>query len=186
MFRAPHVQGFQPFGAHQQRHRGQPNIPQFSQQQWAPSPSEWRLQTATTRNPPSWAPEIEGSYPFRHWLQDAVIWCVSTPEDELRKGPQIELALGGLARELIREMPLEVKINGGLRDLGDGQGPQQLSGAAWILTALAERFSPLDEERNVTALADLYGFHRMSGEDIDQVLGRWEIVRQRAFARADR
>ena len=40
---------------------------------------------------------------------------------------------------------------------------------------------PLAEEVNVSALADLYGFNRMSGEDVDQVLVRWEIARQRAF-----
>ena len=129
MFRQPHNNGFQPFGVNSRR-QGSAQVPQFQQQQWAPSPGEWRLQTATTRNPPSWAPQIESEYPFRDWLQDAITWCMSTPEEELRKGPQLELALGGLARQLVRELPLENKINGGLWDHGDGNGPQPVTGAA--------------------------------------------------------
>ena len=144
MFRQPQQHGFQPFGAHQQRH-GQPQVPQWRQQQWAPSPGEWRLQTATTRNPPSCAPQIESEYPFKDWLRDVVTWCVSTPEEEQRKGPQIELALGGLAREMIRELPMEVKINGDIRDLNDGLGPRHVNGCQVIVTELAAMFMPLDE-----------------------------------------
>ena len=42
------------------------------------------------------------------------------------------LALGGVARDLVREILLEHKLRGAVQDLGDGNGPQQLTGAAFI------------------------------------------------------
>ena len=41
---------------------------------------------------------------------DCITWCRSTDVDEQRKGPQIELALGGVARDLVREIDLQIKI----------------------------------------------------------------------------
>ena len=91
-------------------------------------------------------------------MADAIMWCLSTDVDEARKGPQLELSLGGVARDLVREIQLPYKINGAIVDLNDGNGPQQLSGAGYILFGLQARFAPLDEESNMRALADLYGF----------------------------
>ena len=85
---------------------------------------------------------MEDQYPFRHWLADAIMWCLSTDTDEVRKGPQIELSLGGIARDLVREIPLQCKIHGAVVDLNDGAGPQQLTGAASISNGLASRFAP--------------------------------------------
>ena len=127
---------------------------------------------------------MEETYPFRHYLADAIMWCLSTDVDEARKGPQLELSLGGIARDLVREIPLEYKLRGATVDLNDGQGPQQLTGAAFILNGLAARFAPLEEEANMRSLADLYGFSRLPGETVDMVLTRWEVVVQRARVRA--
>ena len=80
------------------------------------------MQRGNTRNPPPWASEIEAVYPFRHWLMDCIAWCMSTDEPENRKAFQIEFALGGIARELVREIALETKRDGANVDLGDGQG----------------------------------------------------------------
>ena len=135
------------------------------------------------RSPPYWEPAMEDTYPFRHWLADAIMWCLSTDVDEIRKGPQLELSLGGIARDLVREIPLQYKINGAMVDLNDGQGPQQLTGAAFILNGLSARFAPLEEEANMRSLADLYGFARLPGESVDMVLTWWEVVVQRARAR---
>ena len=82
---------------------------------------------------------MEDQYPFRHWLADAIMWCLSTDVDEARKGPQLELSLGGIARDLVREIPLQYKLQGALVDLNDGNGPQQLTGAAFILHGLSSR-----------------------------------------------
>ena len=90
----------------------------------------------------------------------------------------------GIARDLVHEIPIHAKINGATQDLGDGAGPQHLSGSAFILHALSARFTPMEEEQNLSALADLYGFQRMPGETVDNTLTRWEIVVQRARTRA--
>ena len=40
---------------------------------------------------------MEQEYPLRDWIADIIAWCSTTTLDEERKGPQIELALGGTA-----------------------------------------------------------------------------------------
>ena len=50
-------------------------------------------------------------------------WCFATDLHEQRKGPQIELALGGTARDLVREIPLQQKLQGAQVDICDGNGP---------------------------------------------------------------
>ena len=113
-----------------------------------------------------------------------MVWCIITDVEEERQGPNIELHLGGIARDLVREIPIQYKIQGGTVDMGDGSGPQQVNGAAFLLHALSERFAPLEEENNLTALADLHGFARLPGESIDTVLTRFEVVVQRARTRS--
>ena len=54
-----------------------------------------------------------------------------------RKGPQLELSLGGVARDLVREIPLQVKNDVADYDRGDGNGHQFFTGAAFILQGLA-------------------------------------------------
>ena len=43
---------------------------------------------------------------------------------------------------------------------------------------------PLEDETNLRALGDLYGFAKQPHENIDIMLTRWEIVMQRARTRA--
>ena len=165
-------------------HRGQGNRPHawpHGNVPWG-GPQSSGATHGSIKNPPPWSPELEESYPFRHWLADCITWCLSTDIDEVRKGPQIELALGGLARDFVREIPLTTKLHGGNFDIGNG--PQQLSGAAFILNGLAGRFMPLEEEVSMRALADLYGFARLHGEPVHQLLTRWEIILQRARTKA--
>ena len=102
---------------------------------------------------------------------------------ENQKGPQLELSLAGVARDLVREISLQVKVDGAAYDLGDGNGPQFFTGAAFILQGWAQRFMPLDDEQNFRAVADPHGFARWPGESIDAFLTRWEVVVQRARTR---
>ena len=67
--------------------------------QHVPGPNDWAQSRANIRNPPAWAPDINHVYPFKQYLADAVAWCFATDLDEMRKGPQIELSLGGTARD---------------------------------------------------------------------------------------
>ena len=58
---------------------------------------------------------------------------VYTDLTEERKGPTVELVLVGAARGLVREIPLEHKTRGAMGDLGDGQGPRQVTGLELIV-----------------------------------------------------
>ena len=75
---------------------------------------------ATLRVPPPLSPEMENAFPFRHWILDTVMWSMATDLDEVRKGPAVTLQLGGLARDVAREIPPNVLANGDVVDLGDG------------------------------------------------------------------
>ena len=37
------------------------------------------------RLPPSWGPELEGSYPFHIWSRDILLWSISVDMDPARK-----------------------------------------------------------------------------------------------------
>ena len=114
--------------------------------------------SGSANKPPPWTNEWESWLPFKTWIADVVMWSQATNVDEARKGPLISLSLGGIARELAREIPIDVIANGAMVDLGDGNGPQQLSGTAFLLHTLSKRFAPLVEETNLRAMAGLYGF----------------------------
>ena len=176
---------FRPFGNDGRNAQRPPPPVAWPYGQHIPGPQDWSVGRASTRNPPAWAPDIEHLYPFRFYLQDAIAWCFATDLDDARKGPQLELALGGVARDLIRDLPLMNKINGGLLDLGDGNGPQQVAGAAFVLHTLQARFLATDEESNIRAVADLQGFTKLPGETVDQLLTRFEIIVARARQRAN-
>ena len=58
---------------------------------------------------PSWSPEVQNAYQFRHWVHGVMSWSVHTGLTDYRKGPAVELVLAGTARGLVREIPLEQK-----------------------------------------------------------------------------
>ena len=74
-------------------------------------PHDWQAGRGLTRNPPPWAPDLENVYPFRVRVMDAIP-CFSTDVDEQRKGPQLRRCLGGVARDLIREVNVHIQLDG--------------------------------------------------------------------------
>ena len=64
-------------------------------------------------------------------MVDTMTWCVSTDLEETKKGPQINLALGGVARDLVREIPLYSKINGAMLGIGTALGAILGLSTAW-------------------------------------------------------
>ena len=62
-------------------------------------------QAANGRVPPSWGPEIEKSYAFRYYEADALLWCIASDADEIRKGPNLALRLTGSAKMIMRGPP---------------------------------------------------------------------------------
>ena len=52
-----------------------------------------------------------------------------------------------------------------------------------LLEALGQRFAPLEAELTARAMQDLMNFHRNNGEGIDQLLIRFDMIRNRAVHR---
>ena len=102
---------------------GGPPLAHGPSNEHAQDPRYW--QRGNIRQPPGWSPTVQSSYPFRSWLFDVMAWSVYTDLRDDQKGMAVELVLGGTARDLIRELPLDSKTNGVVFDPGDGQGPRQ-------------------------------------------------------------
>ena len=142
-------------------------------QQGANSPNDLRQwQRGNLRNPPSWSPDVQSVYPFRHWTHDLLAWSVYIDLADERKGPVVELVLSGTARDLIREIPLDHKTRGIILDLGDGQGPRHRTGLEFIILVMSQHFSHLDDEESNRAMTELYAFRRQAGESMDAYLAR--------------
>ena len=93
------------------------------------------------------------TYPFRVWVQDIGIWSTSTDLQETQVGAAIAGRLGGVARAMAREMPIDVLRDGQM--LQDGT---QLSGMQCLLRALSRRFAPLSFENCFTSMCEFLQF----------------------------
>ena len=139
----------------------------------------------TLRTPPAWDPNMEPGYSFRHWSGDILMWSLATDVPQNQQGPAIVLRLGGLARQLAREVDPNIIANGQVLDLNDGNGPQPQTGVTVLLRGLARRFAALDVENSIKAIAELMSFRRQAGESVDQTLARFDVTRHRAEQQAN-
>lgn len=126
------------------------------------------------RYPPRWEPGLEGSLPFRTWLQDLLLWTITTDLEPHRQAAAIIAQLGGAARELARTLSPQEIFNGGIVN------GQHLDPVSFLIHGLSERFSPLDDEIRVRAAQDLLQFGRRGNESVDVLVSRFETIRARA------
>ena len=130
--------------------------------------------------PPGYAPANEASYSFKDWVQDVNLWSLSTDILEAAKAPLLVLQLGGLARELAREIPTDTLQAGAIQDQNDGQGAIHRTGLSVLIYGLSRRFAPLTVEQTIRSMTALVAFKRRPGEPIDQALARFDLLRHRA------
>ena len=138
------------------------------------------LGIANSKVPPSWAPEKDKQYPLRTWVQDIRLWSVATDTEVQRQGPVAAQRIGGTAKELIRELDMNVLVHG--MAFADDQG--QLiphTGLECLIRALTRRYAPLAQEVEVHCIAEILQFRRAPGEDSDAVISRFELCRERAL-----
>jgi hypothetical protein len=129
---------------------------------------------ATHREPPYWAPGDELRRPFRDWVQDLVLWTIRTDLQPAQQCAAIIQRLGGAARELARTLtPAEVFAGGDING-------QQVDPVTYLLHGLTVRFAPLDDEGRLRAANELLTFSRRQGENVDDLVSRFEVVRARA------
>ena len=126
------------------------------------------------RTPPSWGPEVAERYPFRHWARDVLVWSILTDLDARRKAAAVILQLRGGAQELVRSLPPQAIIAGGVIN------GTQVDPMTFLMHALSERYSQLGEETRLSAITELMNFARRGRERIDDLITRFDTIRQRA------
>ena len=132
--------------------------------------------TSGQRLPPAWDPSRQSQYPFRQWTQDLLVWSIATDMDASRKAALVGMQLRGSAQELFRTIPPAALINGGFVN------GAQVDPLTFLLHALSERFAALGDEVRLGAITDLLCFGRRSShETVDDLLARFDILRQRAY-----
>ena len=141
--------------------------------------NDMNLQAANGRVPPSWGPEHEKTYPFRFYEADALLWCLASDADDIRKGPNLAQRLTGSAKLIVREIDPNILSVGAV--VHDDQGnPVQLDGVRWLLRLLSRRYAPLAQEAQLFAVSEFFSFTRLGHEDTDQCIARFEVVAYRA------
>ena len=128
------------------------------------------------RIPPEWNPEHENTNPFRAYMTDLSLWIMLTdlqPHQQCA-ATSIIMRLGGSAREMARMITPQEMMNGGMLN------GVQVDPVTHLLGLFHARFSQLEKESRLTAMTEMLAFHRKSGETINALLARYEVVRQRA------
>ena len=132
------------------------------------------VQPTNTRMPPRWEPGLEDSLPFRTWLQDLLLWTITSDLEPHRQAALIISQLGGAARDLARTLTPQEIFQGGVVN------GQQLDPVSFLIHGLSSRFSPLDDEIRIRAAQDLLHFQRKGNEAVDILITRFETIRARA------
>ena len=127
------------------------------------------------RVPPHWSPDRESrGYSFRNYITDLTLWIMLTDLAPHQQAAAIIMRLGGSAREMARTITPQEIIQGGVVN------GVQLDPVSYIIHGLHTRFAQLGEESRLVAMTEMMSFHRLPNESINDVLTRYEVVRQRA------
>ena len=112
-------------------------------------------------------------------------WMLSTEIPATKQALLVAFQLRGLARECARELTPGQLQNGDNVDL-DGQGTwTQLPAPHFLIWTLPHRFKALGNEASIRSMLEYQQFRRLSGESMDEVLARYELVRGRARRQAN-
>ena len=104
-----------------------------------------------------------------------MLWTVTNADmPEFRQAAFVAARLTGMARECVDEWPPQILIQGGL--INGVQVPPM----AFLMHSLPERWGQLGEEERTQAVQQLMSFGRIEGERIDDLLTRFDILRNRA------
>jgi hypothetical protein len=117
----------------------------------------------------------ENSYSFKTWTRDLLLWTIANGDIEPhRQAAMILGQLKGAAQTLTREIPINIIMNGGVLNGNHVDGP------TYILNLLSERYAQLGEESRLRTTTNLMQFRKRHNERIDDLLTRFDVLRQRA------
>ena len=141
--------------------------------------AEANLGLANGRVPPTWSLERDKFYPLRTYIQDLELWSAATDLQIERMAPAVVLRLTGAARNIAREIPVELLRDG--QDFINPDGNQaRRSGMQVLVRVLQQRYRALPQEQQIFAVSELMTFHRLHHETTDEMLARWDVVMFRA------
>ena len=130
--------------------------------------------TFNDRVPPEWGPEADRRVSFRAWQTDVALWSYLTNLEPHQQCAAIIMRLTGAAREQARTLTDHEIRNGGV------MGGVQLDPVGYLMAGREMRFGQLDEETRMAAMNEFMAFARRRHENINEVLSRFELVRDRA------
>ena len=111
-------------------------------------------------------------------MTDIALWIMLTDLQPHQQCAAIVMRLGGAAREMARMLTPHEMMHGGPPH-HNPHGPP-VDPVTFLLGALHQRFSALEEESRLTCTMELMAFARKPGENVNSLLSRYETVRQRA------
>jgi len=129
---------------------------------------------ANSRIPPGWCVENDRKYPLRYYRRDLEIWNASTDLIEERRGPAASMRITGVARDMVREIPIGMLTQGHVYPEGN------FDGLGVLLRALERRYGALDQEVQVHSISELMSFSRIAGESTDSTIARFDVLLHRA------
>ena len=142
--------------------------------------AEANLGLANGRVPPTWSLERDKYYPLRTYIQDLEMWSAATDMQEERMAPAVVLRLTGAARNIVREVPVDLLRDG--QDFIDANGQQaHRTGLQVLVRLLQQRYGALPQEQQIFAVSELMTFHRLHHETTDEMIARWDVVMFRAI-----
>ena len=96
---------------------------------------------STSKVPLYWEPSLERrGFPLRVWMQDIGIWVSGTELHQQQIGGAVTQRLGGVARDMTREIPLTILRDGRMELAADGLTQTQVTGIDFLLRGLQRRF----------------------------------------------
>ncbi len=139
-----------------------------------PHPQQHSGDIFNYRIAPRWNPEQEQQYSFRAYTTDLMLWTLLTDLQPHQQAAAVVMRLGGSAREAARTLSANELMHGG------EIGGIRYDPVTYILAGLQMRFGQLDDETRLASMNDFLAFARRPGDNINALLTRYEVVRQRA------
>eukprot|EP00975_Prorocentrum_lima_P029929 6278566-Prorocentrum_lima.AAC.1 len=121
---------------------------------------------------------MEHTYSFKNWARDISLWTMVTELPAEKQAVAVVLQLKGSARDMVADTPAEILQRGG-RLVVDGD-ERHFHPVPYIIALLARRYEPLAEELAIKSTFDFMNFQRKTNEKTDELLARFDTLRQRA------
>ena len=101
-----------------------------------------------------------------------MMWSILSDMDPARQAAAVLLQLRGAAAEFVQDMPAQAILYGGFLN------GAQVDPMTYLMHALGEKYAQLGEEVRLTAITDFLNFSRGPQEHVDELLARFDTVRQ--------